>query len=141
MSGWFTFQIRQTVTSTSNPFPTPQVAGWLVVEAGTHVVGGTIIAAGLIPGVNSLLGTAPEEFVPVSLPASFPSPPALLSATQTSFGGLPNDFIVARALNVTATDSEIGFQREESLHNAPHGTETIGWIAWETGTGTVAIRS
>ena len=130
------FQIRLIKPNGSSPGAATQTAGWLAVGVGTHQIGDVTIAAGLLPGVQSLIDSDPANFASVTLPAGFDSAPAVLGAIQTPTI-IPDEFLVVRARQVTLSGFEIGYQRQESLETLAYGPETLGWIAWETGTGTV----
>ncbi|HKK51035.1 MAG TPA: hypothetical protein VKA74_05585, partial [Myxococcota bacterium] len=129
------FQIRLIKPNGSSPGAATQTAGWLAVGVGTHQIGDVTIAAGLLPGVQSLIDSDPANFASVTLPAGFDSAPAVLGAIQTPTI-IPDEFLVVRARQVTLSGFEIGYQRQESLETLAYGPETLGWIAWETGTGT-----
>ncbi len=113
---------------------------YLVIEQGTFTMpDGTLIEAGTIntSTVSSLSngwsGTT------VNFSNTYPSAPAVLHAVQTSNDSTWIESWVASPTSASNPPSLTGFQT--SLNGAEavnsHSAETIGWVAIETGTGTI----
>ena len=106
---------------------TEQVS-YIVMERGHFAVDGAYVEAGTID-TNS----TGWPLVSVPFSSEFSHTPVVVSSVM-SFNG--PDTVVTRNMNVTTTGFEVTMQEQQS--NAPwHISETISYIAWEPGTGTV----
>ena len=96
--------------------------GYLVMEDGSHTIGGMGMEAGKI--------ATDDGWQTVSFDQSFGgrSSPVVLTTVQTYNGGDP---VVTRVKNVTSEGFEVRVQEEEALGS--HTTETIGYVAIEVG--------
>ncbi|MGG7566062.1 pre-peptidase C-terminal domain-containing protein [Rhodovulum sp. DZ06] len=101
---------------------------YMVVEAGTWMLpDGTVLEAGTLDTSR----TAENGFTQVGLSGLMGDAPALLSQVMTENGPA---YVNTRVSGLTADGFGITMQEEEG--GAPgHATETIGWIAFETGAG------
>lgn len=120
------FQIRFQEWDYRDGNHTTENIGYLVVESGTHTLtDGTQIVAGTTSLTN-------ESFRTVTFPTSFSSQPLVLAQTMTN-----NDSaaVVERVRNISNTNFQIQFNEEEAADGV-HGSETVGFIAIEQGTGT-----
>ncbi len=101
---------------------------YVVMEAGSYVLtNGDRVEAG------KLNTSATTTSVTRSLDTSFPAPPAVVTSTMT-FNG--SDAVTTRVQNVAASSFQVRMQEQEAQDNV-HKVETIGYIAWQPGTGTV----
>lgn len=109
---------------------TTEQVSYMVMERGHYTLpNGAHVEAGTI-NTNS---TGVASFVPVNFSSTFPTTPVVASSVM-SFNG--PDTVVTRNRNVTTTGFEVTMQEQQS--NAQwHVAETISYIAWEPGTGTV----
>ena len=102
---------------------------YMVVEAGRwQLADGRVIEAGTF-GSDMLTS---EGFETVSFGDDFSDTPAVFSQVQSANDP---DFVVTRQTDATAGGVSIAMQEEEALNGGSHGLETIGWVAFETGTG------
>jgi hypothetical protein len=103
-------------------------AGYLVVEAGTHVLpDGTRIVAGKT--------YSDHRFAPVALP-NLNGIPVVLATVATVNGGTA---VVPRLRDVSGTGFEIRLQ-EEQASDGLHAIESMHYVAIEQATGTVSSR-
>lgn len=99
--------------------------GGLAHEAGTHrTASGTRVKAGTV--------TTDESWRRVSFDQSFRVRPAVLAQPQTVRGPQP---VVTRVKDVTEEGFAVRLQEEEA--NGPHVEERVGYVALETGKGTM----
>jgi len=102
---------------------TSETANYVVVEAGTHeLADGTLLEAGTT--------TADTSFTDVAFSQGFGSAPVVFSHSQTFDGAHP---IVTRTQSVSAGSFSVKVQEEEA--QGWHTTETIGYVAVESGSG------
>ncbi|WP_238367763.1 choice-of-anchor Q domain-containing protein [Mesobacterium pallidum] len=102
---------------------------YMVVEAGSWVLGdGTRFEAGVLTG-NKLTSAG---FDPVAFATPFGAAPVVLSQVQSANGA---DFVVSRQRATTADGFELSMQEEEALNGGGHKAETLGWVAFEPGSG------
>jgi hypothetical protein len=102
---------------------------FLVVEAGTwQLADGTLLEAGALD--SNLLSWS--GFESVSFETNFLTDPAVLSQVQSQ-----NDFAVVetRMKNGDEDGFQISMSELEAYNGGSHGTETLGWIAIEQGSG------
>jgi predicted extracellular nuclease/2',3'-cyclic-nucleotide 2'-phosphodiesterase (5'-nucleotidase family) len=105
-----------------------ETVGYLVVEAGDFMLAdGTRLSAGTTD-IN-LLSSA--GFETVDLGAGFAAPPTLLTQSQTFAGP---DWQLTRTDELTGESFALTMQEEEARNGGRHVTETIGWLAIDTGT-------
>ena len=113
---------------------TNEVIHWIALERGSwRLPDGTRFEVGKL-NTSSTIGTLVTGggFATVSLANPLPtSDPIILSQVQTF-----NDqnFVKTRQRNESASGFQVALEEEESRTDA-HGTETIGWMAFEPGTG------
>lgn len=127
----FTIQLQEP----SNFAPgthTTETVHYIVVEAGSWVLpDGTLLEAGTF-ATNSNT----NSFATVNFATSFGSTPVVMSQVQTL-----NDttFVSTRQQNLSAGSFQVALEDEDAAGNN-HGTETIGWLAIEPGTGDIDGR-
>jgi hypothetical protein len=101
---------------------------YLVMEAGSYVLpNGARVEAG------KLNTNATNRFVTRWFNMSFPSPPAVVTSIMT-FNGSQT---VTTRVNDVATSGFRVMMREQEAQDNLHAAETIGYIAWEQGSGIV----
>ena len=107
-----------------------EVVTWMVMERGIHRLDGILVEAGsrTTSQVHNE-GETPAGWIE-SLTAPFTSPPAILHTLNTHDN---QDFMGSSVHSVSATD----FQTEQEAAGSGNTpvAETIGWIAFETGSG------
>lgn len=109
-----------------------ETVNYLVVEQGTWVLpDGTLMEAGTL-STNQL---STQTFSPVTFDAEFDATPVILSQVQTSSG---SDFVSTRQRHADSSSFEIALQEEEANNSGSHVYETVGWVAFESGTGSAA---
>lgn len=124
------FDIRVQEWNYLDGFHVIEQVSWLAMERGHWTLpDGTEVEAGTID-TNSC-GTG--SFAPVSFSEAFPSPPVVISSVMT-FNGAQT--AATRNQNVTTAGFEVTMQEQEKFRQI-HVTETISYIAWEPGSGTV----
>jgi hypothetical protein len=107
---------------------TNEEVNYLVMEAGTHVLpNGARVEAG------KLHTNATNSFVTRSFNTAFPSPPAIVTSIMTFNGG---QAVTTRVHDVATSSFKVTMREQEAQDNL-HTGETIGYIAWEPGSGTV----
>jgi hypothetical protein len=94
---------------------TAETVGYVVVEAGTHDVDGTVVQAGTV--------RTDETWASVSVDGALPSRPTATSHCQTHNGGDP---VVTRQRRPGSDSIEIRLQEETA--GGPHVTERIGYL-------------
>ena len=105
-----------------------ETVSYLVVERGRHTLpDGTEIEAGTV--------TAPGDgsWVSASFASGFPSTPVVVSSVTTVN---ESDAVVTRNRGVDTSGFELRIQEEEK-RRYNHASETVAWVAWEPGSGTV----
>lgn len=108
----------------------PETAHFLALPAGSYDVDGLAADAGRV--------RANHKFAAFSFDRSFDQRPVVLTQSQTTVGSDP---IVTRLRNVTSEGAEVRVQEEQgSEYDGYHHTETVGYIALEPTTGSVAGR-
>ncbi len=101
-----------------------ETANYLVVEAGRRILeDGTVIEAGRT--------TANNAWKSVSFSTPFGAVPSVLTSLNSRVDAVP---VVTRTRNLRLSSFQVMVQEEEAQPQA-HGTETISWIAFETGNG------
>ncbi len=99
-------------------------AGHYILDSGVHVEAGTISTDRANPQ---------DSFEVVTFRSTFPSPPVVVTSVMTENGAAP---VVTRNRNVTTSGFEVSMQEEEA-GDAIHAVETIGYVAWQAGTGVI----
>ncbi len=103
---------------------------YLVLEAGNwQLADGTMLEVGTL---NSNLTTT-SGWETVDFNSDFADTPVILSQVQTN-----NDsqFVRTRQKQASSNSFQLSLEEEEALKPSGHNTETIGWLAIESGTGT-----
>jgi len=106
-----------------------ETVNYMVVEAGVWMMpDGSIFEAGTIE--SNKLST--DGFETVEFSAAFDDQPVILSHAQTK-----NDdaFIAVRQNDASEDGFSMTMQEQESTNSTDHGSETLGWIAIERGSG------
>jgi hypothetical protein len=98
---------------------------YMVVEAGTHDLGGLVVEAG------KLMSGPAAEWMRIDLHAGFTDSPAVFSAVGTYRGPTA---VTTRVHNRSPAGFEVRLQHEEGLSHG-HISEAIGWVAIERGVG------
>lgn len=110
---------------------TLETVSYLVVERGRHALaGGGEIEVGTLDTSHARPGDA---FVRVNFSEPFATPPLVFSVVGTFNDPQP---VATRNRNVYATRFQTVMQ-EEQAGGGGHGQETLHWIAWTPGSGTV----
>ena len=123
------FQIRFHEWDYLNQTHIAEAVSYVVAERGhQQFPGGGAIEAGRINTAN----TRPQAFVSVTFTGPFSSTPLVFSVVATANGG---DAVATRHNNTSATGFGVVMQEQQS--KSGHLTETIHWIAWTPGSGTV----
>ena len=108
---------------------TRESLSYMVLEAGTWELGdGTLLEVGSVD--TSATVTQPWE--DIDFQTDFDTLPAIMSQVQTRNGG---QFVRTRQNNASVDGFELAMEEEEALKNTGHASETVGWLAIETGTG------
>ena len=97
---------------------------YLVIEAGTHTIGGKKVEAGSIGSVN-------QNFTTKSFAQSYPSAPVVITQCVTANDGAA---VTTRLKNVSSSSFQVRVQEEEAADDV-HGNETIHYLVWQKGTG------
>ncbi len=123
------FQIRFQEWDYLNGTHTAETVSFVVAERGHQPLpGGGEIEAGSVSTRN----TVPQAFVPVTFASPFSVTPLVFSVVGTANGG---DAVATRQRNVSASGFEVIMQEQES--KTGHIPETLYWIAWTPGSGTI----
>ena len=104
---------------------------YLVLEAGTwELADGTALEVGTLD--TDEVTTSQWESINFSSD-DFQDTPTILSQVQTD-----NDsqFVRTRQQAASVDGFKLSMEEEEALKNSGHGTETVGWLAMEAGSGT-----
>ncbi|WP_052055884.1 putative Ig domain-containing protein [Myxosarcina sp. GI1] len=110
---------------------TEETVSYFVMEAGTwQLEDGTLLEVGTTESEG--LVEKGVGFDPVDFNTQFAATPIVLSQVQTAND---SDFVRTRQQNSTVNGFEVALEEEEANANSGHGTETVGWLAMETGSG------
>ena len=121
-----TFQLRIQESVYKDDWHVPESVSYLVMEAGNWTLAdGTRIAAGTY---NSDRLTA-SGFDTVNL-AGFDNTPTVLAQVQTFAGA---DWVVTRTRGQSSSSFQIAMQEEEARNGGGHISESIGWLAMDSG--------
>lgn len=102
---------------------------YMVLEAGSwELPNGNILEVGTV-NTNS---TTTSSWSSINFNSDFSTTPAILSQVQTD-----NDeqFVRTRQNSSSITGFDLAMEEEELLRTSGHGTETVGWLAIESGSG------
>ena len=97
------------------------------LEAGNDSISQTFL---LEVGTFETNKVTTQGFAAVNFGANFSQNPLVFSKAQTYND---TDFVRTRQQNTTTQGFQIGLEEEEALNQTGHGTETIGWLAIESG--------
>ena len=101
----------------------------MVIEAGTwELENGTILEVGSLD-TNKMTTQSWEN---LNFESDFAQTPAVLSTVQTDNG---TQFVRTRQKGKSVDGFELSLEEEEALLSSGHATETVGWLAMETGSG------
>ncbi|MBE9047317.1 hypothetical protein IQ255_23445 [Pleurocapsales cyanobacterium LEGE 10410] len=103
---------------------------YLVLEAGTwELADGTILEVGTL----NTNGVTTSRWESIDFESDFQDTPAILSQVQTD-----NDsqFVRTRQQASSVDGFKLSMEEEEALKYSGHGTETVGWLAMESSSGT-----
>ncbi len=102
---------------------------YMVLEAGTwELADGTLLEVGTL-NTNS---TTTSSWSSIDFESDFSTTPAILSQVQTNYG---NQFVRTRQKSSSVDGFELAMEEEELLKPSGHATETVGWLAIESGSG------
>ncbi len=108
---------------------TKESISYLVLEAGTwELADGTILEVGTVDTDSITMG----EWESIDFKSDFQETPAILSQVQ-SYNG--KQLTRTRQMSSSADGFEVALEEEEALLKTGHETETVGWLAIETGSG------
>lgn len=111
-------------------FHTQESLSYLVLEAGTwELEDGTILEVGSLD-TNSI--TTSSEWESIDFNSDFQQTPVILSQVQTYNG---NQFVRTRQNSFSSDGFQLAMEEEEALKPTGHVTETLGWFAIESGSG------
>ncbi len=128
------FEIKLQEPSNEDQAHIAETVGYIVVEEGSYTLpdGKRLIAGKITTNITCGDSNPGANFATVNFGYTFSSPPAVIHQVMSY-----NDpqWVKTRANGVTTTSFKVALEEEEA-QTGYHGTETIGWIAIETGTGT-----
>ncbi len=105
---------------------------YIVVEAGTwQLDDGTFLEVGTVE-TDKIAKWSSSAWEDVSFNHDFASTPTVLSQVQTNND---TEFVRARQRNADANGFLLSLEEEEALRRSGHGSETVGWLAIESGSG------
>lgn len=108
------------------PHPATETINWIAIEAGIHTLpDGRVVEAGTTEVSSTGRNTGTTE----TFSAGFTDPPVLLTSVMSN-----NDTTTVDSdpWDITASGFNLTLQEEEALDGI-HSTETIGWIAFQSG--------
>jgi hypothetical protein len=109
---------------------TTESFNYIVLEAGTwQLADGTILEVGTLD-TNA---TTVSGWETIDFSGNFQDTPVILSQVQTKNGG---QFVRTRQKQSNSNDFQLSLEEEEALKYSGHATETVGWLAIESGAGT-----
>ena len=131
--GSSSFQIRLQEPNYKDGRHTNETLSYIVMEAGEwELSDGTRLSA----GTTSSNKLSSAGFESLSFSNSFSSAPTVLSQVQTFAGA---DWVTTRTKAINAGGFQLTMQEEEKLNSGGHVTETIGWLAIDSGSATDGI--
>ena len=102
---------------------------YLVLEAGTwELADGDILEVGTI----ETNGMTTSKWEKIDFAADFDLTPAILSQVQSENG---SQFVRTRQKSSSVDGFQLTMEEEEALRHSGHMTETLGWLAIESGSG------
>lgn len=102
---------------------------YIVLEAGTwELDNGTTLEVGKL----DTNGITTSKWETVDFSDDFQQTPVILSQVQTNNG---TQFVRTRQKNQSVDGFQLTMEEEEALKFSGHATETVGWLAIETGSG------
>lgn len=108
---------------------TKESFSYVVLEAGSwQLSDGTLIEV----GSTSLSQTARSNWQNIDFQNSFNDKPVVLSQVQTNNEA---DFVRTRQRNADISGFSLTMEEEEALKPTGHASETVGWLAMESGQG------
>ncbi|MCP4360416.1 MAG: hypothetical protein GY796_20600, partial [Chloroflexi bacterium] len=111
---------------------TTEAVSYLVLEAGKWTLpDGSILEAGVISTTATVGQNVANQWHTVYFDELFAANPIVLSQVQTNHD--PN-WVKTRQQNVIANSFQLAMEEEEAKSSS-HGTEIVGWLAIEPGTG------
>ena len=120
-------QIRLQEPNYKDGYHTTESVSYVVVETGEwQLLGGERFSAGLID--SNKLSSAGFETVTYS--NGFPDDVSVFTQVQT-FNG--SDWVTTRTKDLSSSSFQVTMQEEENLNNGAHVSESIGWLATDTG--------
>ncbi|WP_052055655.1 malectin domain-containing carbohydrate-binding protein [Myxosarcina sp. GI1] len=125
------FDLRVQEANYLDGLHTAEAVSYFVLEAGTwQLDDGTLLEVGTTDSEGLVAKGA--GFDRVDFNSDFAATPVVLSQIQTENG---LDFVRTRQRNSTVDGFEIAMEEEEANQNTAHVSETVGWLAMETGSG------
>ena len=108
---------------------TTESLSYMVLEAGTwELADGTLLEVGTLD-TNAI---TTSSWSSIDFEDDFSTTPAILSQVQTNYGP---QFVRTRQQSASVTGFELAMEEEELLKSSGHSTETVGWLAIESGSG------
>jgi serralysin len=105
---------------------------YLVIESGSwELADGTHVEAGTINTNKTIGKNITNSWASISYPNAFTSEAVVISQVQTSNG---RDYVDTRMKSIWATMFRVAMEEEEAS-TMVHATETIGWVAFDAGSG------
>ena len=109
-----------------------ETVSYVVLEAGSWALpDGRRLEVGKVI-TSATVGVTSPTWATVSYGAAFEAAPVVVSQVQ---GDADAHWVKTRQRNVAAGGFEVALE-EDDAQTAPHGSETIGWLALEEGSGT-----
>ena len=128
----FTLTIQEAPNLDGNS--APAAVSWVVLEAGIwHLPDGSRLDVGTL-STNATVGVnvATSQWQTVTFSAPFAQAPVVISQVQTNDD---SHFVNTRQRVSTPSSVQLALQEDDAQTEA-HGTETIGWLALSSGSGT-----
>ena len=108
---------------------------YMVLEAGNHhLLDGTRLEVGTVETTHTVGNQFSNRWESVFFTTAFDATPVVLSQIQTQ-STTGADFLKTRHLSTTSVGVTFALEQEEAATSA-HSTETIGYLAIDSGTGT-----
>ena len=108
---------------------TKESLSYLVLEAGSwQLDDGTILEV----GTTDTNSTTVSSWSEIDFESNFSATPAIFSQVQTNNG---KSFVRTRQKSASSDGFELAMEEEEALKLSGHATETVGWLAIESGSG------
>jgi len=121
----FQFQVDRWDHHATQTHTTLEQLSYIVMEAGTHAVGGVIWQAGQRAGVTQATDSQ-------ALSSLFTTAPAVFAQVGSSGPVVDDDAVQARVSGVSATGFSVELDESE-IDATPHAAETVHWIAMSQG--------